>query len=264
MLMAVKNQFKISLLSVKYAIMREMLNKTTFITNVLFMILNNACMIVQWIVLFSLKENVGGYTFNQVMLLWGIAASTYGFSHLFFENSYHLSELINNGKLDSFLVQPKNVLLSVITTDVKSSALGDFIYGYLMVLIFGLSPLNILLFTLFVVLGGIILTCISIILGSLAFWFSKSDIIAETGNRMMVSFSNYPDGIFKGIVKILFYTLIPVGFVNHIPVKVLTKFDLGLLFSVVGVTVIFVILAFVIFYRGLKRYSSSNLMIARF
>ena len=192
MLMAVKNQFKISLLSVKYAIMREMLNKTTFITNVLFMILNNACMIVQWIVLFSLKENVGGYTFNQVMLLWGIAASTYGFSHFFFANSYNLSELINNGKLDSYLVQPKNVLLSVITMDVKTSALGDLIYGYLMFFIFGLSPLNLLLFTLFVILGGIILTSISIILGSLAFWFSKSDIIADTGNRMMVSFADYP------------------------------------------------------------------------
>ena len=54
MLMEVKNQFKISFLSVKYALMREMLNKTTFITNVLFMILNNASFIIQWIVLFSL------------------------------------------------------------------------------------------------------------------------------------------------------------------------------------------------------------------
>jgi len=263
MLTEVKNQVKISLLSVKYAIMREMLNKTTFITNVLFMILNNASMIVQWVVLFSLKENVGGYTFNQVMLLWGISASTYGFSHFFFANSYKLPELINNGKLDSYLVQPKNVLLSVITTDVKTSALGDLIYGYIMVFIFGLSPLNLILFTLFTIIGGITLTCISIILSSLSFWFSKTDIVADTGNRLMVSFANYPDGIFKGIVKILFYTLIPVGFVNHIPVKILSEFNLGLFWLVIAVTIMFTILAFIIFYKGLKKYSSSNLMIAR-
>ena len=164
MLMEVKNQFRISFLSVKYALMREMLNKTTFITNVLFMILNNASFIIQWIVLFSLKDNVGGYTFDQVMLLWGLSAGTYGVSHFFFSNSYHLSELINNGKLDSFLVQPKNVLISVITTDVTTSALGDIIYGYLMVLIFGLTPLNLLLFTIFSILGGIILTSVSVIL----------------------------------------------------------------------------------------------------
>ena len=263
MLMEVKNQFKISFLSVKYALMREMLNKTTFITNVLFMILNNASFIIQWIVLFSLKDNVGGYTFDQVMLLWGLSAGTYGVSHFFFSNSYHLSELINNGKLDSFLVQPKNVLISVITTDVTTSALGDIIYGYLMVLIFGLTPLNLLLFTIFSILGGIILTSVSVILNSLSFWFSKTDVIADTGNNMMTNFANYPDGIFKGIIKLMFFTILPVAFVNHIPVQLLTKFDLGMFLLVVLVTIIFTSLAFYIFYKGLKRYSSSNLMIAR-
>ena len=42
MLMEVKNQLRVFCLSVKYALMREMLNKVTFITNILFMILNNA------------------------------------------------------------------------------------------------------------------------------------------------------------------------------------------------------------------------------
>ena len=78
MLMVVKNQIKVSFLSIKYALLREMLNKTTFITNILFMILNNASFIIQWIILYSLKENVGGYTFDQVLLLWGLAAGTYG------------------------------------------------------------------------------------------------------------------------------------------------------------------------------------------
>ena len=71
MLTAVRNQIKVSFLSIKYALIREMLNKTTFITNIVFMILNNASFIIQWLILYSLKDNVGGYTFEQVMLLWG-------------------------------------------------------------------------------------------------------------------------------------------------------------------------------------------------
>ena len=70
MLTEVKNQFKVSFLTVKYALIREMLNKTTFITNILFMILNNASFIIQWLILFSLKDNVGGYSLNQVLLLF--------------------------------------------------------------------------------------------------------------------------------------------------------------------------------------------------
>lgn len=56
MLTEAKNQIKISVLSIKYALMREMLNKVTFISNVLFMILNNASFIVQWIILFAIKD----------------------------------------------------------------------------------------------------------------------------------------------------------------------------------------------------------------
>ena len=150
MLMAVKNQVKISFLSVKYALMREMLNKVTFFTNITFMILNNAAFIIQWIVLFALKDNIGGYTFKQVVLLWGIAAGTYGVAHFFFKKAFHLSDTINNGKLDSFLVQPKNVLLSAITTDVETSALGDLIYAYIMLFIYDFSITSFLLFTLFI------------------------------------------------------------------------------------------------------------------
>ena len=92
MLMVVKNQIKISLLSIKYALMRELLNKVTFFTNIFFMVLNNATFIIQWVILYSLKDNVGGYTFKQVLLLWGIAASTYGVSRFFFKKAFDSKE----------------------------------------------------------------------------------------------------------------------------------------------------------------------------
>ena len=263
MLMAVKNQFKITFLSVKYALMREMLNKTTFISNIFFMLLNNASFIIQWLVLYSLTDNVGGYTFEQVLLLWGSAAGTYGFSHFFFKKAYNLTDSINNGKLDSFLVQPKNVLLSLITTDVDPSALGDILYGYIILFIYGFTLENFILFTIFMITGGLILTAVSIILSSLSFWFSKTDIIADTGNSLMVNFATYPDGIFKGVAKILLFTLIPVGIANYLPIKILTEFNLYLFLIVILITIILVSLAFVVFYTGLKRYTSSNLMIAR-
>ncbi|MDF2485437.1 MAG: hypothetical protein K0R46_1605, partial [Herbinix sp.] len=40
MLTAAKNQLRVILLSLKYNIMREMTNRVSFLTNVLFMILN--------------------------------------------------------------------------------------------------------------------------------------------------------------------------------------------------------------------------------
>ena len=192
-----------------------------------------------------------------------MASATYGFSHFFFKKAYNLSDIINTGKLDSFLVQPKNVLLSVITTDVEPSAIGDILYGFIMIILYKFTIESVLLFTLLGICGGLIVTSVAVILNSLSFWFHKSDIISETGTGLMVSFATYPDGVFKGIVKILLYTIVPVGLSNYIPVRILINFDFKLVLLVLLFTALFIFFAFFIFFKGLKRYSSSNLMIAR-
>ena len=263
MLMEVKNQIKVMSLSFKYGVMREMLNKATFLSNVIFMMLNNGSMLIQWFLLYSLRENVGGYTFNQVLILWGMAAGTFGFANFFFKKAFYISDTITNGKLDSYLVQPKNALISCITSDVSPSALGDLIYGYIMIFISGITLGKFIIYTLFIITGGIVLVDIAIILGSISFYISKADVIADTGNSLMINFSVYPDGIFKGIVKILLFTLIPIGITVYIPVWVLTEFNLFYLISVAVFAICITLIAFLVFYKGLKRYSSSNLMVAK-
>ena len=80
---------------------------------------------------------------------------------------------------------------------------------------------------------------------------------------MMTNLATYPDGIFKGVTKLFIFTIIPVGIVNYLPIKILTEFNIYLFLLVLTVSIIFISLAFLTFYKGLKRYSSSNLMIAR-
>ncbi|MBR3324865.1 MAG: ABC-2 family transporter protein [Clostridia bacterium] len=263
MLTEVKNQLKITSLSIKYAIMREMLNKGTFIMKVIFMLLNDASFIVQWIILYSIKSDIGGYTFEQILLLWGFAAGTFGITRFLFKNAFSLSDHITNGKLDCYLVQPKNVLLSIITGESDTEALGDIIYAYILLFISGVTLGKLLLFTVLLIAGSIITINFAIILGSLSFWFGRSDYIADTGNGLITNFATYPDGIFSGIPKALMYSLVPIGFIIYIPVKLISEFNLLYTIVILTVTIITTILAFIIFYKGLKKYSSSNLMMSK-
>ncbi|MFT4145208.1 MAG: ABC-2 family transporter protein [Mobilitalea sp.] len=263
MLTVVKNQCKVMLLSVRYNIMREMTNRVSFLMYVSFMVLNNATFIIQWLLLFSLKSDIGGYSIDEVMLLWGLAAGTFGFAHVFFTGGFLLSDLIINGKLDAFLVQPKNVLLSAITSRTSSAAIGDVVYGYLIVIIFHFSIGNLLWFTIYSIMGAIIMTAFAVITESISFWLIRGDLISDNLNGLIINFSTYPDGIFKGIVRILLFTVLPVGMIVYLPVKLILKFHLLSFLYLTGFTIGISLLAFFIFYRGLKRYSSSNLMIAR-
>jgi ABC-2 type transport system permease protein len=227
------------------------------------MILNNATFIIQWVILFQLKENIGGYHMNEVLTLWALAASTYGISHIFFCRAYQLPELIINGKLDAFLVQPKNVLLSVISSSSTVSAIGDVRYGYLIMVILHFELKTLLLYTYFSITGALILTAVAVLGGCLSFYIVRGDIVAGNINNTILHLSTYPDGIFKGVVKILLYTIIPVGLVNYLPIHVLYFWDFNSVLMITGFTIVVCLLAFFVFNRGLRRYSSSNLMSAR-
>ena len=84
MLTAVKGNLKIMLLSIKYNLMKCMENNVAFLTSVVMMIFNNATFIIQWLTIFAVKETIGGYTLNDVMLFWAISSGAYGLAHILF------------------------------------------------------------------------------------------------------------------------------------------------------------------------------------
>jgi ABC-2 type transport system permease protein len=154
-------------------------------------------------------------------------------------------------------------LLSTITTDVRVSAIGDLIYGYILLFIYGVTPINFIVFTILSILGGLIITSVAIINGSLAFWFGRSDSIANTVESIIVLTSTYPEDIFNSFVKLLLYTIIPVGLVGYIPVHIMENITLVPILVIFAFTILFIIAANLVFYAGLKKYSSSSLMNAR-
>ena len=243
--------------------MREMVNKVTFLTNICFMLLNNATFLVQWFILLRLREDVGGYTMREIMLLWGLTATSFGLSHILFARVFSLSELIIKGKLDSFLVQPKNVLVSVLTSSTDISAIGDFLYGVVIVCICRPGVGGFFLFLLFAVTGAVIFTSFALLLGSLSFWFVRMDMVQNQMVMNVVSFATYPDGIFNGVTRFLLYFVIPAGMTVWHPVHMLVRFEAGMLFTVLGYAGGLTALAVAVFYKGLKRYASGNLMEAR-
>ena len=183
---------RVCALSVKYNIMREMVNKVTFLTNVGFMVLNNATFLVQWMILLRMRGDVGGYTMREIMLLWGFMAASFGLSHILFARAFSLSDLIIKGKLDSFLVQPKNVLVSVLTSATDASAIGDFLYGMALVCACKPGVGGFFLFLLLVVTGTVIFTAFAVLLGSLSFWFVRMDMLQTSAHSLPPDISPAP------------------------------------------------------------------------
>ena len=72
----------------------------------------------------------------------------------------------------------------------------------------------------------------------------------------------YPKTIFDTSIKIIMHTIIPVGFAIYLPVELFINFSILKMLLLVGFTIFNVLLARFVFYRGLKRYTSSNIVVA--
>lgn len=104
---------------------------------------------------------------------------------------------------------------------------------------------------------------VSVIFSSLAFWFGRVEVISNTLNSIMNNFATYPEGIFKGIIKVLFYTILPLGFASYLPVQIMTNFNIYSFLILLFIVTLFIGIAFYTFYKGLRHYSSTNLMNVR-
>lgn len=263
MLTEVRNNLKIMIISIKYNLLKCMTNNTAFITSVLFMIFNNASFIIQWLTIFKITDNIGSYSFNEVMLFWAISSGSYGLSNILFYGINRLPEYIETGKLDTYLTTPKNPLCYLATSSMDPSAFGDLIYGYIALIIFNFSLKNIILYTILIIISAIIYTSFKTIYKSLTFFLYGTRYLSDLLDNVFINGSIYPDIIFNKFIKIIFLTLIPCAFASWIPVNLIIKFKLLKLIILIIFTIIITIISFIIFNQGLKHYTSSNLMETR-
>ena len=259
--MGVKNNFLFIFKYLKLNLKKEAQYKSSFVLQIIMMILNDLFFILQWIIVFSLTDSIGGYGFREVLVLWGLSAGSYGISHLFFYGAFNIGDFIYNGKLDVFLTQPKNILINVCCSSTSVAAIGDIFYCFIVFAIAGVTWWWYLAAIPIIIIGGIIFAALIVCYQTLAFYVKKGNAFADMVASSITLFSTYPPVIFDIVSKVFLYTIIPCGFMVFVPMQyIFLSFNIWWVLAMVGVAVVLVVLAFLLFKIGLKRYASGNLM----
>lgn len=261
MYMAVKNHLKLIWDYFVLNLKKEWKYKASFFMQIIMMILNDLFFIIQWYIVFKLVDNIGGYGFHESLMLFGIAAGGFGFCHAFFGGAWKMKDIIYDGKLDVFLTQPKNVLINVCCSSTDVGAIGDMIYAFVVLAIVGAPWYWYLLMFPVMILSGLVYVSSFAAYCSLCFYIKRGDAVAKSVEGTMNKSGNYPPAIYNVAVKTLLYTIIPVFFYTFIPAEyVFFNFHIGFALLFVAVTILWVLLTFLLFKLGLKKYNSGNLM----
>ena len=215
------------------------------------------------ICLFDKFSNIKGFTLYDVLLTFGIIQFGFSFCETFFRGIDTFDDLIVNGTFDRLLLRPQNILLQVFVNEVSFVKASRLIQS-IIILIIAIINLEVVwtidkIFTLIFMLIASIFVFLSIFILAASYCFftikglEVRNVFTDGGKHM----AQYPIGIFKKGFVFVFTYIIPYGFVNYYPLLYLLDKQTNKLFIFSPlITILYLIPSIIIFYKGIKRYSS--------
>ena len=265
MLTEVKNLIRFLIESIKCNLKSAVEYKKSFFVQMILMVVNNGFFLIFWQVVFNVNGgHVDGITMKDVLYLWAIPPASWGLANFLFGGFREINRYVINGQLDTYFIQPKSMLLSVGVSKTDYGACGDLVYGIVLGIIACSSIGEFFMMIYYILMGTILTASAFIIIRSLSFYLGEIDQIAHVyENSLFITLSSYPMNIFSDFFKFLMYTVIPVAYLTHIPIKLIYAFDIKSFILIGIVSIGFFVFANVFFNKSLKRYESGNSMLMR-
>ncbi len=233
--------------------------RVAFITQILGMILNNGFYFVFWIIFFERFKEIRGWGLNDMFLVFGITAASFGVVSFFFGNTFTLSEVIAGGRLDYYLSLPRPVMLHTLASRSISSGLGDLLYGILSFIMSG--PVTLARsgrYLLAVMLASMVFMAFMVCAHSLTFWLGHAGALARLLLNAMLTFALYPIRLFDGPAKFLLFTIIPAALMGALPAALVQRLTWQNLGGLALGAALLLLLSMLIFRAGLRRYESGS------
>lgn len=219
------------------------------------MFAQNAMFFVLWIILFDTVSHLKGWVLVDFSRLFGLIGIVIGLYYLLFAGIRNLPLMIQDGSFESYLTRPSHPLLPIMCSATGATAIGDMVFGFTIWALFGdLSYSDIPILMLMILFSFSILMCSVIIIFSFALWF-KGNI--RFSDQMYESLLIFICNIIHGqplIVKIVAFTILPAGFINYLPVTLLSDFSYGTVAILMAATFAYVAVALAVFNGGVRRY----------
>lgn len=204
------------------------------------------------------------YDIYELMLGISIVQFGFSFSECFMRGFDKFSEVIKVGGLDLMLIRPRNIYIQVFGSNIELTKLSR-VLGSLVLFIIAISNIDSItwygVLYLFLLLIGSSMIYAALFIFSACFCFKTVEglefmNIFTDGSR---EFGQYPMGLFRREVILVFTFLIPLACVNYYPISyILGKSDnIWYLISPLMTFILFII-SIITFNRCIKHYEGTG------
>ena len=216
-------------------------------------------------VVFLHTSLIGGWNMDQMMVfISGFLLIDAINMTVFANNLWAITEYINSGELDYYLIRPVSPLFFLSVRDFAANSFVNLIFA-LGILIWSISgyPGNlpwymVIFFIVMILLGTFLRYLVRMLFIMPAFWVQSGHGL-ETLFFSLNRFVERPDRLFTGTVRIILTTVLPFSLMASFPARMLMdSFDPLLLLHFFMVFISFYAALMWIWNKGLRAYSSAS------
>lgn len=217
-------------------------------------------------VLFSKIPKLKGWSFEEVLFIYGFSLAPLGLFNILSLNLYQFSEVyIIEGKFDRVLLRPLNSLYQVLFEAFRLESMQEVITGLVLLyyagghLDYGFTWSDTFWFPFMVLCAAIIYLSIFVLFTSVSFWFEdRIGIVPPVYN--MIAFGRYPITIYNGFIQFMLSWIIPFAFASFYPASRFLWRDefQGYFYLVPVVTAAIFSLSVAVWGLGVRHYNSTG------
>lgn len=217
-------------------------------------------------VIYSKIDNLQGWSFDQLLFIYGFSLVPLGLFNLVSNNLWEFSDgYLIEGRFDRVLLRPVNALFQILFESLSLASLGESIVG--LAILVGASarlglhptPLDFILFPALALSAAAVYLGVFLLMTSFSFWFEdRLGIGAPIYN--VIRFARYPVNIFHPVVRAMISWVIPFAFAAFYPASHFLGAHEYRWFAAMTPVVAAVVLtgAIAAFNAGTKRYRSTG------
>jgi ABC-2 type transport system permease protein len=217
-------------------------------------------------VIYSRIESLVGWSFDQLLFVYGFSLVPLGLFNLVSDNLWEFSEgYLIEGKFDRVLLRPLNPLFQVLFESFNLAALNEILVGAILLgtagARLGITPewTDAIAFPVLVLGAAGVYLGVFLLLTSLSFWWEdRLGIGAPVYN--VIRFARYPIDIFHPVVRFVLVAVVPFAFAAFYPsTEFLRAFEYRTLaWATPVVAAVLLAAAIAVFHAGVRRYRSTG------
>ena len=186
---------------------------------------------VEIYVIFHQVDLLGGFSFAEVAMMYGLATAAFGLADLVVGHIDRLPFYVRTGQFDAFLLRPLSALGQLLTSDFSLRRVGRVATGLvalaiaLTVVDIDWTPARIALLVTTPIAGAVVFSAVFVATSAIGFWLVEGMEFANAFTYGGNYLSSFPFNIFGTAMRRLFTFVIPAAFVAYLPALALLGRD---------------------------------------